>query len=62
MALGLALQWPWGGQDKRGKCRGIAGAKPEVLQSKTAGQGPSSTGAEAPERHSDMEEVGIQKN
>lgn len=26
---------------------------PEVLQSKTAGQGLSSTGPEAPERHSD---------
>ncbi len=30
---------------------------PEVLQGKTAGQGLSSTGPEAPERHSDTEEV-----
>ena len=42
MALGLALQSPWGSQDKQGKYRGIARAMPEVLQSKTAGQGLSS--------------------
>src|ERR1700730_17202101 len=30
---------------------------PEVLQSKTAGQGLSSTGPEVPERHPDTEEV-----
>jgi hypothetical protein len=53
MALGLALQWPWGSQDRQGKCRGIAGAMREVLQSKTAGHRLSSTGPEAPERHSD---------
>jgi hypothetical protein len=55
MALGLALQWPWGSQDKQGKCRGIGRALPDVLPGKTAGQRLSSTGPEAPERHSDTE-------
>ena len=56
-ALRLALQWPYGGRDKRGKCRGIGKALPEVLPGKSAGQELSSTSPEVPERHSDTEEV-----
>ena len=38
-----------GGEDKPGKCRGIARTLPEVLSSKTAGQGPGSPGPEEPD-------------
>jgi hypothetical protein len=42
---------------KRGKCRGIGGALPEVLMGKTAGQGSGSPGLKVPERHCDTGEV-----
>lgn len=52
-ALRLALQWPYDGWDKRGKCRGIARAQPGAAPGKTAGHRLSSTGPEVPGRHSD---------
>jgi hypothetical protein len=55
------LEWPWDWPYSGPRAARISrvnageslGAMPEVLQSKTAGQGLSSTGAEAPERYSD---------
>jgi hypothetical protein len=53
MTLGLALQWPWSGRDKPGKCRGIARALSGVLTGMTAGHRLSTTCTEVPERHPD---------